>query len=142
MPKERLDSAQKVKVMPNIISYSTTGDFSKTETFLMKLLKKDFTSVLHRYGKRGVDALQAATPVDTGTTAHSWGYTVTESPGSATITWTNSNVNQGIPIVLLIEYGHGTSTGGYVQPRPFIKDTIEPIIDELADALWKEVTRS
>lgn len=126
--------------MPSIISYSMKGDLSKTDTFLKKLLKNDLTSLLHRYGKRGVDALSAATPVDTGTSAGSWDYTVTETRGSATITWTNSNANQGIPIVLLIEYGHGTGTGGYVQPRPFIKKTINPIIDELADALWKEVT--
>lgn len=128
--------------MPSIISYTTTGDLKKTDTFLRHLLKNDLTSVLHRYGKRGVDALSAATPVDTGTTAASWDYTVTESPGSATITWTNSNVNQGIPIALLIEYGHGTSTGGYVPARPFIKETIGPILDELANALWKEVTGS
>ena len=128
--------------MPSIISYTTIGDLRKTDTFLKHLMRQDLTSVLHRYGKRGVDALSAATPVDTGTTAASWDYTVTEAKGSATISWTNSNVNRGVPIVLLIEYGHGTGTGGYVQARPFIKETIGPILDELADALWKEVTRS
>lgn len=128
--------------MPSIISYSVNGDLKKTDTFLRKLLKQDLTTILHRYGKRGVDALAAATPVDTGKTAASWDYVVTESPGSAKITWTNSNVNNGVPIALLIEYGHGTGTGGYVPGRDYIKPAIQPVLDELAEALWKEVTRS
>lgn len=126
--------------MASIISYSTHGDLKKTDTFLRKLLHKDLTTILHRYGKRGVEALSAATPVDTGKTASSWDYTVTETKDSATITWTNSNVNQGVPIALLIQYGHGTPTGGYVKGRDYIKPAIQPVLDELADALWKEVT--
>lgn len=126
--------------MPSIISYKVSGDLKKTDTFLRKLLKQDLTTILHRYGKRGVDALAAATPVDTGTTAASWDYTVTETPGSATIAWTNSNVNDGVPIALLIQYGHGTGTGGYVPGKDYIKPAIQPILDELAEALWKEVT--
>ena len=126
--------------MPSIISYNVQGDLKKTDTFLRKLLKQDLTTLLHRYGKRGVDALAAATPVDTGKTAASWDYTVTESPGSATITWTNSNVNDGVPIALLIQYGHGTATGGYVRGKDYIKPAIQPVLDELAEALWKEVT--
>ena len=126
--------------MTSIISYSTHGDLKKTDTFLRKLLHKDLTTILHRYGKRGVEALSAATPVDTGKTASSWDYTVTETKDSAIITWTNSNVNQGVPIALLIQYGHGTPTGGYVKGRDYIKPAIQPVLDELADALWKEVT--
>lgn len=125
--------------MASIISYKTTGDLHKTDTFLKKLLKQDLTTILHRYGQKGVEALSAATPVDTGKTAASWDYTIKESPGSATITWTNSNVNNGVPIALLIQYGHGTGTGGYVPGRDYIKPAIGPILDELADALWKEV---
>ena len=126
--------------MASIISYSTHGDLKATDTFLRKLLHKDLTTILHRYGKRGVEALSAATPVDTGKTASSWDYTVTETKDSATITWTNSNVNQGVPIALLIQYGHGTPTGGYVKGRDYIKPAIQPVLDELADALWKELT--
>ena len=126
--------------MPSIISYNVQGDLKKTDTFLRKLLKQDLTTLLHRYGKRGVDALAAATPVDTGKTAASWEYTVTESPGSATITWTNSNVNDGVPIALLIQYGHGTGTGGYVKGIDYINPAIQPVLNDLAEALWKEVT--
>ena len=114
--------------MPSIISYNVQGDLKKTDTFLRKLLKQDLTTLLHRYGKRGVDALAAATPVDTGKTAASWDYTVTESPGSATITWTNSNVNDGVPIALLIQYGHGTGTGGYVKGTDYINPAIQPAL--------------
>jgi len=126
--------------MASIISYTTRGDLKKTDTFLRKLLKQDLTTILHRYGKKGVEALSAATPVDTGKTAASWDYKVTESPGSATITWTNSNVNNGVPIALILQYGHGTGTGGYVQGRDYIKPAIQPVIDDLVHALWKEVT--
>ena len=121
--------------MPSIISYNVQGDLKKTDTFLRKLLKQDLTTLLHRYGKRGVDALAAATPVDTGKTAASWDYTVTESPGSATITWTNSNVNDGVPIALLIQYGHGTGTGGYVKGTDYINPAIQPVLNDLAEAL-------
>lgn len=126
--------------MASIITYKHKGDLKKTDTFLRKLLKQDLTSILHRYGQLGVEALSKATPVDTGKTAASWGYTVTETKGSATITWTNSNVNQGVPIALLIQYGHGTPTGGYVQGIDYIKPAIRPILDDLTKALWKEVS--
>lgn len=126
--------------MASIISYRTEGDLKKTDTFLRKLMKQDLTSILHRYGKKGVEALAAATPVDTGKTAASWDYTVTEGKGTATITWTNSNVNNGVPIALILQYGHGTGTGGYVKGRDYIKPAIRPVLDELTNALWKEVT--
>ena len=126
--------------MASIISYRTEGDLKKTDTFLRKLMKQDLTSILHRYGKKGVEALAAATPVDTGKTAASWDYTVTEGKGTATITWTNSNVNNGGPIALILQYGHGTGTGGYVKGRDYIKPAIRPVLDELTHALWKEVT--
>lgn len=126
--------------MPSIITYTHKGDLSKTESFLRKLMKQDLTSILHKYGKLGVQALSAATPVDTGTTAASWDYEVTVSKGSATIAWTNSNVNNGVPIALLIQYGHGTGTGGYIQGRDYIKPAIQPILDDLTKALWKEVS--
>ena len=125
---------------PSIITYRTKGDITKTETFLKRLMKQDLKSILNKYGQLGVEALSKATPVDTGKTAASWDYEVTIAPGSATLTWTNSNTNQGIPIALLIQYGHGTPTGGYVPGQDYIKPAIRPIMDELTKALWKEVS--
>lgn len=127
--------------MASIIQFKQKGDFSKTESFLKKLRKLDLDSVLDKYGKLGVQALANATPVDTGKTAASWDYKIEKGKGVVTITWTNSNVNNGVPIALLIQYGHGTGTGGYVQGRDYIKPAIRPIFDELADALWEEVTK-
>lgn len=126
---------------PSIISYRTKGDLSKTDTFLKRLMKQDLRSILNKYGQLGVDALSKATPVDTGKTAASWDYEVTIAPGSATLTWTNSNTNQGVPIALLIQYGHGTPTGGYVPGQDYIKPAIRPIMDELTNELWKEVSK-
>lgn len=126
--------------MASIIQFKQKGDFSKTESFLKKLRKLDLDSVLDKYGKLGVQALASATPVETGKTADSWDYKIEKGKGVVTITWTNSNVNNGVPIALLIQYGHGTGTGGYVQGRDYIKPAILPIFDQLADALWKEVT--
>lgn len=127
--------------MASIIQFKQKGDFSKTENFLKKLRKLDLDSVLDKYGKLGVDALSKATPVDTGKTAASWDYKIDKGKGVVTITWTNSNVNNGVPIALLIQYGHGTGTGGYVQGIDYIKPAIRPIFDELANALWEEVTK-
>lgn len=126
--------------MASIIQFKQKGDFGKTESFLKKLRKLDLDSVLRKYGELGVQALASATPVETGKTAASWDYKIEKGKGVVTITWTNSNVNNGVPIALLIQYGHGTGTGGYVQGRDYIKPAILPIFDQLADALWKEVT--
>ena len=126
--------------MASIIQFKQKGDFSKTESFLKKLRKLDLDSVLRKYGELGVQALASATPVETGKTAASWDYKIEKGKGVVTITWTNSNVNNGVPIALLIQYGHGTGTGGYVQGRDYIKPAILPIFDQLAEALWKEVT--
>lgn len=127
--------------MASIIQFKQKGDFSKTESFLKKLRKLDLDSVLRKYGELGVQALASATPVETGKTAASWDYKIEKGKGVVTITWTNSNVSNGVPIALLIQYGHGTGTGGYVQGRDYIKPAIRPIFDELADALWEEVTK-
>lgn len=128
--------------MASIIHYTHKGDFSKSDAFLRKILKLDLDSVLKRYGELGVEALAKATPVDTGKTAASWDYNITKTKNSVTITWTNSNVVNGVPVALLIQYGHGTGTGGYVQGRDYIKPAIRPIFDNLAKDLWEEVTRS
>ncbi len=126
--------------MASIISCKTKGDLKKTNDFLNKLRKLDVESILKQYGELGVKALSDATPVDTGLTAASWDYMIRREKDSFIITWTNSNVVQGIPVALLIQYGHGTGTGGYVQGRDYIKPAIRPIFDEMAKTLWKEVT--
>lgn len=132
-----------------ILELSSKGELRVTENWLRKLLRIDLQSVLDRYGKRGVELLAAATPKRTGKTADSWSYrtrlTRTSEGGikNATIEWYNNNVTDSngvhIPIVILIECGHGTRNGGYVPPNPFISDTIKPVFDELAEKLWKEV---
>lgn len=132
-----------------ILELTSRGDLRVTENWLRKLLRIDLQSVLNRYGKRGVELLAAATPKRTGLTADSWTYTTritrTSEGGvkNATIEWSNTNVtnsnNSHIPIVVLIECGHGTRNGGYVPPNPFISEAIKPVFDELAEKLWKEV---
>ncbi len=118
------------------------GDFSKTYKFLTHVSKKDFRDILEKWGQAGVDALASATPKDTGETASSWGYEVRKFFNHATITWTNSNIVDGIPVVILIQYGHGLKGGGFVQGRDFINPALLPIFENIADSVWKEVTSS
>lgn len=123
-----------------MIKYVVKGDFGKTEGFLNKLKQIRFSSRMDKYGKAGVRALASATPRDTGKTADSWDYEIEEEPGRTTITWFNSNVQNGVNIALILQYGHGTRTGGYVQGRDYINPALQSVFDEMADAAWKEVT--
>lgn len=116
-----------------------TGDFSKTEKFLLKVANMDKLIALEKYGKRGVDALSSATPMDSGNTAGSWNYEIHSSGGNVTLHFTNSAQNKGVNIAILLQYGHGTGTGGYVQGRDFINPAIQPIFDQIAEEMWKEV---
>lgn len=120
---------------------TSTGDFSKTMKFLYRLLHKDYLTILDKYGQRGVEALRAATPVDTGETANSWYYEITQDRNGATISWCNSFENKGVVIALILQYGHGTRNGGYVQGRDYINPAIQPIFDAMAEESWKEVTK-
>lgn len=124
-----------------MIKFRHKGDFKRMEKFLTKAGKFDSKKILARFGEEGVIALSEATPKDSGKTASSWSYQI-ESKGhhSYSITWTNSNVNGPVNIAVILEYGHGTRNGGYVQGRNYIKPAIRPIFDEIADAAWKEVT--
>jgi len=97
-------------------------------------------SILDKYGKIGVEALANATPVDTGETASSWNYSIEHGKNGASLTWNNSNINNGVPIAIIIQYGHGTRGGGYVQGRDYINPAMRPVFDEIADRVWKEVT--
>lgn len=123
-----------------MITFNHDGSFNNIESFLKSMSKFDATSILNRHGQRGVDALASATPKDSGVAASSWGYEVITTRGRTTITWTNSNVENGFPVVIMLQYGHGTGTGGYVQGRDFINPAIKPIFDEIANDVWKAVT--
>lgn len=126
-----------------MIRFTSSGDFKNTIKFLNRLTNSEYLSrKLDSYGREGVSALSAATPIDTGKTAASWDYKTVIGDGFISITWTNSNTTpSGIPIVVLIQYGHGTRNGGYVQGRDFINPAIQPLFDKIADEIWKEVTK-
>ncbi len=125
-----------------MISVTTKGDFKNTEKFLDRAKRINLRNVLNRYGEIGVNALAAATPVDTGKTASSWGYHLEISDESSSIIWTNSNVNKGVNIAIILQYGHGTRNGGYVRGRDYINPALAPIFEDLASDAWKEVTGS
>lgn len=122
-----------------MIGLKRTSDRS-VEKKLKKLLGKNIFASLDRYGQRGVEALAAATPVETGLTADSWEYEIVKSPRPG-IRWYNTNVVNGTPVVIMIQYGHGTGTGGYVYGRDFINPAMRPVFDTIAQDIWKEVTR-
>ena len=125
-----------------MIVFSQKGNFNKTEKILKKALNADFYKSLERYAQEGVRALSAATPIDSGTTANSWGYEIKKGRNSVNIYWTNSNINNGVNIAVILQYGHGTNGGGYVQGRDYINPAIRPIFDKIAENAWKEVQSS
>lgn len=116
------------------------GNFSRTNRYFQKLLSRLHMSILDKYGRQGVAALSSATPVDSGETASSWYYKIENNGDLYSLTFLNSNVNKGVPIAIILQYGHGTGTGGYVQGRDYINPAIQPVFDRLADEAWKEVT--
>ena len=120
---------------------SSKGDYSKITKYLNKARSlKYIERVLDSYGKKGVEALSAATPVDTGLTASSWTYKINANSKGAEISFSNTNVNKGVNIAIILQYGHGTGTGGWVEGRDYINPAIQPIFDELTEKVWKEVT--
>ena len=123
-----------------MITFVHRGDFSSTIRFLKKAQKIDYLGILNKYGKAGVAALSSATPVDTGLTASSWYYETSNSGGLAKISFWNSNIQNGVPIAIILQYGHGTGTGGWVEGRDYINPAIQPIFDEMANEAWKEVS--
>ena len=125
-----------------MIVFTQKGDFKKTEKFLNKVSKAEYFRKLEKYAREGVKALSAATPVDTGKTAASWSYEIRQTKGSVSIYWTNSNVNKGVPIAIILQYGHGTNNGGYVQGIDYINPALRPVFERLAEETWKEVTSS
>ena len=124
-----------------MISFRQKGDFSNLTNFLERAKNAIHIGDLDKYGKAGVAALSSATPVDTGNTAKSWYYKIVNKKGSITITLYNSNVQNGVPIAIILQYGHSTRNGGWVQGRDYINPAIQPIFDKIAEAAWKEVTK-
>jgi hypothetical protein len=124
-----------------MISFRQKGDFSKTMRFLEKAKHAVRLGDLDRYGREGVAALASATPVESGLTASSWYYKVEYTSGSATISFHNSNIQNGVPIAIILQYGHGTRNGGWVQGRDYINPVIQPLFDKIANDAWGEVTK-
>lgn len=122
-----------------MISFESQGNFGKTESFLKKLLNADMYRSLDSLAKEGVAALSSATPREFGTTAASWSYTIEIKRDSAKITWTNSHRPNGFPVAVMLQHGHGTRTGGYVQGRDYINPAIKPVMDKISDGVWKAV---
>lgn len=126
----------------NLIRITSKGDFNNTFRFLKKMSNFKVNKILEKYGAMGVSALAAATPVDSGLTANSWGYEISVEKEGATIHWTNTNQNNGVYIAVILQYGHGTGTGGYVQGRDYINPAIRPVFDKIAEEAWMEVVNS
>lgn len=124
-----------------MISFRQKGDFSKITRFLEKAKEAVRLGDLDKYGREGVAALASATPIDSGQTANSWYYEIENRNGSATISFHNSNIQNGVPIAIILQYGHGTGTGGWVQGRDYINPAIQPIFDKIVKEAWKEVTK-
>ena len=124
-----------------MISFRQKGDFSKLSSYLRRQKDRKRFGILDKYGKEGVTALASATPVDSGLTAKSWYYEIKQVNGYTTISFNNSNIQDGVPIAIILQYGHGTRNGGWVQGRDYINPAIRPIFDKIAESAWREVTK-
>lgn len=124
-----------------MIGFRHKGDFSKTSNFLKNAKNGVDLRVLETYGRKGVEALKSATPVDTGLTANSWYYKIERTKSSVKLVFCNSNIQNGVPIAIILQHGHGTRNGGWVEGRDYINPAIQPIFDEIANNLWREVTK-
>lgn len=125
-----------------MIVFRQKGDFSKTTSFLRRAQRAANAADLDKYGRAGVSALSSTTPVDTGLTANSWYYKIEHTKGSASIVFYNSNIQNGVPIAIILQYGHGTRNGGWVQGRDYINPAIQPIFDKITNDAWREVTNA
>lgn len=127
--------------MSKIITFKQKGSFKKTDTFLNRMKNWEFMSHMQRFGEQGVQALAASTPVDSGATAAAWSYEIVRTDKGVSIYWRNDNVNKNVNIAVILQFGHGTGTGGWVEGRDYINPAIRPIFDDIAENAWKEVTR-
>ena len=124
-----------------MITFKQHGDFRNLTNFLERAKEPFNLSILDAYVKEGVAALASATPIDSGNTANSWYYKIDRDNSSASITFYNSNIQNGVPIAIILQYGHGTNHGGWVEGRDYINPAIQPVFDKIANEAWKEVTR-
>ena len=123
-----------------MISLTSKGDFRKTEKFMKNARTKKLMSILKQYGEEGVAALMVATPLDTGRTASSWRYEIKVENNCIRLVFHNDNIQNGVPIAIILQYGHGTGTGGWVEGRDYINPAIQPVFDKIANSAWKEAT--
>lgn len=124
-----------------MIAIEQHGDFSKTDNFLKSLKQQRMFNALERYAQKGVEALAASTPVDSGVTASSWYYEINHTSSGVTIEFCNSNIQNGCPIAVILQYGHGTGTGGYVEGVDYINPALQPVFEEILNNVWREVTK-
>jgi hypothetical protein len=124
-----------------MIKFTHRGDFARTTGFLKRAQSLRYREIIEQYAKDGVAALESATPKDTGLTSNSWSYNINISKRGLSVSWTNSQMAGKVPLVILLQYGHATRNGGFVQGQDFINPTIKPIFDRIAESLWREVTR-
>lgn len=125
-----------------MITFRQKGDFSKLTKFLERAKESVHLGDLDKYGREGVAALASATPVDTGLTANSWHYKIEQRSGSVSIVFYNSNIQNGVPIAIILQYGHGTRNGGWVQGRDYINPAIQPVFDKITEDAWRGVTKA
>lgn len=123
-----------------MIKIQHQGNFQKTDSFFKRASGKRYLESLAKYGQEGVRALSSATPVESGKTASSWDYKIVNTKNGVSITWMNSNVVDGVPIAVILQYGHGTKNGGYVQGIDYINPALRPVFDKLLNDVWREVT--
>lgn len=124
-----------------MVKFSHKGNFSKLDKYFVNVKKTVKRRNLEKYGQAGVAALASATPVDSGLTASSWYYEIEELAGSTRINFNNSNIQNGVPIAIILQYGHGTGTGGWVEGRDYINPAMQPVFDRIANEAWEEVTK-
>ena len=125
-----------------MIKFKQKGDFKKLNGFLERAKEVIRVGDLNKYGRAGVEALRSATPVDSGTTANSWGYEIVRGKGKLSIVWTNSNINDGCPIAIILQYGHGTGNGAYVEGVDYVNPAMKPVFDYIAKSAWEEVEKT
>lgn len=123
-----------------MIRFTSKGDFSKATRYFKRVSEASKIKILEKYGAKGVAALSSATPAESGLTASSWSYNVKREPGRSVINFTNSNQNKGVHIAIILQYGHGTGTGGWVEGRDYINPAIQPVFDDILEQAWTEVT--
>lgn len=125
-----------------MIRVTMKGNFTKTNSFFQRILEKIKLSSLDNWGRKGVEALSSATPVDTGRTADSWYYEIVRDNENVRLQWLNSNVNDGVNIALIIQYGHAARNGVFIEGRDYINPALTPIFDEIEKSAWREVKES